>query len=170
MAKPLPAPVTRLLDDEAFLGTYSPDIWPFIQRSLIIGFITAIFFGPVIGVPPEYWLPIMGFTTLFSVFIFDDYQSWLRHRGDLWHLTSLRLIYENEHAPELNASVNLADIHATRRTLWKNLRIDLESGQSVVMKYLSKPKAVERAIDTARLALMGTIIDEGDIPTEEEAR
>ncbi len=166
MAKPLPAPVTRLLDDEAFLDTYQPDFRTFIQRSLIVGFITAIFFGPVIGVPVEYWLPIMGFTTLFSAFIFDDYQSWLRHRGDLWHLTSLRLIYENERQPELNASVNLADIHATRRTLWKNLRIDLESGQSVMMKYLGKPRAVERAIDTARTDLMGRIAD--PLPTERE--
>ena len=161
-------PTTTLLDDEAFLGTFVPDIWVFVQRSLIIGLITAVFFGPVIGVPAQYWLPIMAFTTVISAFIFDDYTSWLRHRYDQWHLTSLRLIYENTNAPEQNATVNLADIHATKRTLWKNLRLDFETGQAVMMKYLAKPRAVEREIDLARLALMGTIADEYDIPTKEE--
>ncbi|MCV2892914.1 hypothetical protein [Lentibacter sp. XHP0401] len=165
----LPAPVTTLLDDEAFLGTYTPDIWTFIQRSLLIGFVTALFFGPIIGLPPQTWMPIMAFTTIFSAFIFDDYTSWLRHRTDVWHLTSLRLIYENTNAPEQNAAVNLADIHATKRMLYKNLRIDLEIGQSVLMKYLTRPRTVERDIDMARLALMGTIADEADIPAEENA-
>ena len=165
-----PAPVTPLLDDEAFLGTYQPDIWVFVQRSLIIGLLTAVVFGPLIGVPPEFWLPIMAFTTIFSAFIFDDYTSWLTHRSDIWHLTSLRLIYENNTAPEQNAAVNLADIHATRRKLYKNLRLDLETGQAVLMKYLTTPRAVERDIDSARLALMGTLADEADIPTAEEAK
>ena len=165
-----PVPVTTLLDDEAFLGTYQPDIWVFVQRSLIIGLLTAVVFGPLIGLPPEYWLPIMGFTTVFSAFIFDDYTSWLNHRADIWHLTSLRLIYENGNAPEQNAAVNLADIHATQRKLYKNLRLDLETGQSVLMKYLTNPRAIERDIDIARIALMGKIADEADIPTAEEAK
>ena len=111
----------------------------------------------------------MGFTTVFS-FIFDDYTSWLNHRADIWHLTSLRLIYENGNAPEQNAAVNLADIHATQRKLYKNLRLDLETGQSVLMKYLTNPRAIERDIDIARIALMGKIADEADIPTAEEAK
>lgn len=164
MTDPLPPLATTLLDDEAFLGTYQPSLSSFVQRSLIVGLITAVFFGPVIGIPPVYWLPLMAFTTLFSAFIFDDYTSWLRHRGDLWHLTSLRLIYENELEPEQNAAVNLADIHATHRKLWKNLRIDLETGQSVMMKYLDNPKATELDIDRARTALMGQIAD----PIEED--
>ena len=76
-----PVPVTTLLDDEAFLGTYQPDIWVFVQRSLIIGFLTAVVFGPLIGLPPEYWLPIMGFTTVFSAFIFDDYTNFITING-----------------------------------------------------------------------------------------
>ena len=141
-----PVPVTTLLDDEAFLGTYQPDIWVFVQRSLIIGFLTAVVFGPLIGLPPEYWLPIMGFTTVFSAFIFDDYTSWLNHRADVWHLTSLRLIYENGNAPEQNAAVNLADIHATQRKLYKNLRLDLETGQSVWLNPCQNKFAVRRVL------------------------
>ena len=38
------------------------------------------------------------------------------------------------------------------------------------MKYLTNPRAIERDIDIARLALMGTIADEADIPTAEEAK
>lgn len=165
MSKELPPLATDLLDDEAFLGTFRPSLAAFVQRSLIIGLMTAVVFGPLIGLPPAYWLPIMAFTTLFSAFLFDDYTSWLRHRGDLWHLTSLRLIYENTLEPDQNASVNLADIHATHRKLWKNLRLDLETGQSVMMKYLADPKTIEREIDTARTALMGQIAD--PLPEEE---
>ncbi len=169
MSANLPVPTTTLLDDEAFLGTYQPDFWSFVQRSLLIGFITSIVLGGILGAPLVLWPVIIVSMTVFSAFAFDDYASWMRHRADVWHLTSLRLIYENEDAPEQNAHVNLADIRASKRTLWKNLRIDLETGQSVVMKYLARPKAVERDIDTARLALMGTIADEADIPSEEEA-
>lgn len=175
MSKPeLPAPVTTLLDDEAFLGTYQPDFWTFLKRAVLLGLISSMVLSPLSITNAALVFHVDGLTmvsamglflalaaifTLLAFVVFDDHTNWLRHRGDIWHLTSLRLIYENAEQPELNASVNLADIHATHRVLWRSLRIDLETRQAFVMKYLSQPRAVEERIDTARTALMGEIAD-----------
>lgn len=159
MSSALDQPSTTLLDDEAFLGTFRPSFASFIQRTVIISLITAVIFGPLLGVEPKFWLPIMLLTFVFSAFIFNDFETWQDNRNTQWHLTSLRLIYENDSNPEHNTAVNLADIHATHRALWKNLRLDLESGQSAMMLFLANPRAVELEIDKARQALMGQIAD-----------
>ena len=175
MFKPeLPAPVTTLLDDEAFLGTYQPDLWTFIKRAVLLGLLSSLVLSPLSVTNAALvfqsesltmlsamglFLGLAAIFTLLAFVVFDDHTNWLRHRGDVWHLTSLRLIYENSERAELNASVNLSDIHATHRVLWRSLRIDLETRQAFVMKYLAQPRSVEHEIDTARTKLMGQIAD-----------
>lgn len=173
-----PAPVTPLLDDEAFLGTYQPDLWTFIKRAVLLGILSSLVLSPlsvtnaalifqndsiaVLGAMGLF-LALAAIFALLAFIVFDDHTNWLRHRGDAWHLTSLRLIYENNERAELNASVNLSDIRATHRVLWRSIRVDLETRQAFVMKYLAHPRSVEREIDTARTNLMGRIAD----PVEE---
>ncbi|MBU2981889.1 hypothetical protein KO498_08680 [Lentibacter algarum] len=151
-----PPPVTTLLDDEAFLGTWQPDIKTFAIRALALGAVTALFIGPYFALNPLLWLPIMLITSLIYVFLFDDHLNWLRHRNDVWHLTSFRLIYENQIEPAQNATTNLHDIDTVKRVMWKSLRIRLFTGQSTVAKYLANPKSLKTAILQAKAKIEGT--------------
>ncbi len=165
-----PPPVTTLLDDEAFLETWQPDFWTFLKRAILLGILSSTIFAPfsILHLPSLFaleglniFLAMLIFVALglifalIALFIFDDHTNWLRHRSDIWHLTSFRLIYENEDQPEQNATINLHDIDAVKRQPWRSLRVRLFNGQNVMMKYFASPKAVQKSILDAKAAIDG---------------
>lgn len=158
-------PSEHLRTGEAAITTFRPSRRAFLYRTLTLSLITGLgFFVVVAGL--ILWLettedlitPLLQATPFviplfILLFLFEDWTKWRRHRGERWHLTNLRLIYENADRPEADAHMALGEIEGLRRVLWWHLRLDIHNGQSAVMAYMARPGATRDQITQARAAL-----------------
>lgn len=145
-----PGPQTPLLDGETVRAVWRPRFWLFAQRALLLGFVTALGlsgFGFLIW---WQWLLALPVLTLVYVFVFDDYATWFRHRGDCWFLTDRRLIYENADSPGEQAAVPLSEIAWMRPWFWWSLRIGLKAGTATTIRFVPGPRDIRRRIETTQ--------------------
>ncbi|WP_137701687.1 hypothetical protein [Marimonas lutisalis] len=155
--KPVPAriPETPMLDGETLLARWQPRFWLFAQRSLLLGFVTALALSGFGFLVWWQWLLALPVLTLVYIFVFDDLATWVRHRGERWYLTSMRLIFENHESPEDHAAIPLASVAWAKPWFWWSLRLGLDSGTATSIRYIPQPREARRRILAARAAATG---------------
>ena len=84
--------------------------------------------------------------------MFDDINTWFRHRNDRWHLTNRRLIYERVGAPEEDAALPLHAIEWMAPWLWWALRLGFQGGTSAAMRFVARPREIMAQIRAAQQA------------------
>jgi hypothetical protein len=149
-AKPTLRIVTPLVSGEQLLGSWRPQFLLFMQRSLLLSFVTAIALASLGYLTLIQWLIAVPVFTVVFLVIFDDFSTWFDHRRHHWYLTSHRLIFEVDKAPEENAAVSISDITWLRPWFWWGLRIGFASGTSMDMRFIARPRDVRARILAAQ--------------------
>lgn len=144
---------TDLLPGESLLAAWRPNLALFAQRALLLSFVTALALSSLGYLSLLQWLVAVPVFTVIFVFVFDDHTVWFRHRGDVWYLTSERLIFERANAPEENAAVPLFAVEWMQPWAWWSLRIGFEGGTSTAMRFVRRPRAIKARIEAAQAAL-----------------
>lgn len=143
-------PDLPLREGEAILASWRPQ-WPlFVQRALILSFVTALVLASLGYLTLWQWLIAVPVFTLLFLVIFDDLAAWFRHRNEIWWLTNQRLIFEPTDDKDDTTSVDLDRIEWMRPWFWWSLRIGMEGGMSTVMRYVARPGAIRARIEAAK--------------------
>lgn len=144
----IPADVAQmLLPGEQVLGCWRPVFWRFIEQFVLAGLLTSlvlVFFNLALSL--WQWLVILLVSVAVWGFVFDDWRTWLARRGDVWVLTDRRLIFFNRGETAQPAAVALDQIRGLSRWPWLSLRVRLETGAQVVLKFLPAPRRARAAI------------------------
>ncbi|WP_322866406.1 hypothetical protein U5922_009480 [Aquicoccus sp. G2-2] len=142
--------VTPLHSDEQLLGSWRPQFLLFMQRSLILSFITALALASLGYLTPIQWLIAVPVFTVGFLVIFDDFSTWFDTRRHHWYLTNHRLIFEVDDEPENNAALPLGDINWMRPWFWWGLRIGFSSGTAMDMRFIKRPRDLRARILAAQ--------------------
>lgn len=154
-------PETPLGQGERLLGAWRPQWALFLQRAVLLSFVTALVLASLGYLTLWQWLVAVPVFTLIFMVVFDDFSTWFRHRGERWFLTDRRLIFETRDAPEENSAVPLGAIEWLKPWFWWSLRMGFDGGTATAMRFVARPKDIRARILDARDNLHGTVQGKG---------
>ncbi|KMW58174.1 hypothetical protein AIOL_003145 [Candidatus Rhodobacter oscarellae] len=167
MAEPEPQPKPKqepeLRPGETLLAEWRPVLGIYIGRVVFIASIWMLIAGGLGGHfselahAPYFALAAFGLSLAHQVIAYEDGSEWLRRRGDLWRLTSERLIYENDRdAERAPVSVELVEIRRARAWMFWAVRVQFNDGQTTMLQFLPRARQVRDQIACALNALQET--------------
>lgn len=135
-----------LRSGEQIVETMTPRFLLFLQKTLVIGILTAIGFGLVPGLDISFaqQVGLALIIVMIWFFVFDEWQEWRDRRQDVWILTDRRLILVNPREEDSVSWLNLTDIEDIRRVLWWSLRIKASDGRVTPMSFVGQPITATR--------------------------
>jgi len=149
-------PEIPLRRGEILIAEWRPSLRIFLRKLVFVAFVTAVLLGAAgyqYGL--VFWLAGLPLAMAVYMLIFDDYTEWVRRRGDIWRLTSHRLMLFDTSESDGPASVNLADITDVQRWMWWAIKVKMSNGQTTTMSFLPDLPQVRSRLMTARDAATG---------------
>lgn len=135
---------------ETLVMVWRPTLKLFLQRLLILTFLTTVFLGSVaLGFGYWKWILATPLLMLFWIVVFDDFDDWREHKGDVWTLTSQRLVLESATANNEFSDVALEDILKVRCFPWWVVTIKRRNRKSFTMLYLENGQDIATQLQKA---------------------
>ncbi len=136
-----------LLDGEVIVASWRPSFRLFLRQFIVgVAVTSLLLILSFLILPLWQWLLVFVATGLLWSLVFEGWNRWRQRRNDHWLLSNLRLIYFNPQEESPIVAVRLDQI--TRISLFprQSLRVRLEAGAKVVMKFLPYPAEIRQRI------------------------